>query len=81
MVSLADTGNKNKMRWGSGKKKRKEKENDKKGKKKKKEEKKRKSGGGGKCKNKKEGRGWVQGVRGAWVLRRVGPLTNNARST
>ena len=24
---------------------------------------------------------WVQRVRGAWVLRRVGPNTNNARST
>jgi len=30
---------------------------------------------------KKEGEGWVQGVRGSWVLRRVGPHTNNARST
>jgi len=27
---------------------------------------------------KKEGGGWVQGVRGAWVLRRVGPYINNA---
>jgi len=30
---------------------------------------------------KKEGGGWVQEVGGAWVLRRVGPHTNNARST
>jgi len=35
---------------------------------------------GGKRK-KKEGGGWVQGGRGAWVLRRVGPYTNNTRST
>jgi len=32
-------------------------------------------------KNKKEGRGLVSGGRGAWALRRVGPHTNNARST
>jgi len=25
------------------------------------------------------GQRWVQGVRGAWVLRRVGPHTDNAR--
>ena len=30
---------------------------------------------------KKEGGGWVQGGRGAWILRRAGPHTNNARST
>ena len=32
-------------------------------------------------KKKKEGGGWVQGGRGAWVLRKAGPHTNNARST
>ena len=32
-------------------------------------------------KKKKEGGRWVYGGRGAWVLRRVGPHTNNARST
>jgi len=37
--------------------------------------------GGGQRKKKKEGGGWVQVVRGAWVLRRAGPHTNNARST
>jgi len=37
---------------------------------------------GGRAKEKKkEGGGWVQGVRGAWVQGRVGPHTNNARST
>jgi len=33
-----------------------------------------------KC-EKKEGGGWVWGGRGAWVLRRVRPHTNHARST
>jgi len=50
------------------------------GKKGKKEEKERKSGEGAQEKMKEGGR-WVQGVRGAWLLRRVGPHTNNARST
>jgi len=36
--------------------------------------------GGGQRKKRKRG-GWVQGFEGAWVLRRVGPHTNNARST
>jgi len=36
--------------------------------------------GGGAKEKKKEGGGWVQGVRRAWILRRVGPHTNNARS-
>jgi len=42
---------------------------------------------GGKTKKRKEkkergrGLGWVYGDRGAWVLRRTGPHTNNARST
>ena len=40
----------------------------------------KKMGGEKKGKNKEWG-GWVQGGRGAWVLRRVGPHTNNARST
>jgi len=53
---------------------------EKRGKKGGKEEKERESGGRGIGK-KKEGGGWIQGVRGAWVLRRVGPHTNNARST
>jgi len=35
----------------------------------------------GRGNKKKEGGGWVQGGRAAWVLRRVGPHTNNARST
>ena len=30
---------------------------------------------------KKEGGRWVHGGRGAWVLKRAGPHTNNARST
>jgi len=34
----------------------------------------------GRKKNNKGGR-WVYGGRGAWVLRRAGPHTNNARST
>ena len=35
-----------------------------------------------KIKIKKEGGGWgFYGGRGAWVLRRAGPHTNNARST
>ena len=34
-----------------------------------------------KKKQKKEGGEWVYGGRGAWVLRRAGPHTNNARST
>ena len=42
---------------------------------------KRKRGGGKKKEKKKEGGGWVYEGRGAWVLRRVGPHTNNARST
>ena len=37
--------------------------------------------GGGAKEKKEEGGEWVQGVGGAWVLRRVGPHTNNARST
>jgi len=46
------------------------------------EENERKRGGDKKRnKNKKEGGRWVSGVRGAWVLRRAGPHTNNARST
>jgi len=36
---------------------------------------------GGQREKKREGGRWVQGVRGAWVLRRVGPHTNNAGST
>jgi len=32
-------------------------------------------------KKKKEGGGWFYGGRGAWVLRRAGPHTNNARLT
>jgi len=32
-------------------------------------------------KEKKEGGRWVYGGRGAWVLRRAGPHTNDARST
>ena len=36
---------------------------------------------GGANEKKIEGGGWVQGVRGAWVLRRVGPHTHKARST
>ena len=32
-------------------------------------------------KKNKEGERWVYGGRGAWVLRRAGPHTNNARST
>ena len=32
-----------------------------------------------KKKGKTEGGGWVWGGRGAWVLRRVGPHTDNAR--
>jgi hypothetical protein len=36
----------------------------------------------GKKEEKKEGGGWgFNGGRGAWVLRRAGPHTNNARST
>jgi len=49
----------------------------------KKEENERSGGGekkGGKRK-KTEGEGWVLGGRGAWVLRRAGPHSNNARST
>ena len=44
---------------------------------------KKKTGKGEKKKKKrKEGRGWgFNGGRGAWVLRRAGPHTNNARST
>jgi len=34
-----------------------------------------------KKRGKKEGGRWVYGGRGAWVLRRAGPHTNNARST
>jgi len=45
----------------------------------KKGEKRGKVGGG--AKEKKDRGGWVQGFRGAWVWRRVGPHTNNARST
>ena len=38
--------------------------------------------GGKKKKERKEGGGWdFNGGRGAWVLRRAGPHTNNARST
>ena len=37
--------------------------------------------GGEKKKEKKEGGKWAQGGRGAWVLRRSGPHSNNARST
>jgi len=37
---------------------------------------------GEKRKKKKEGGGWgFNGGRGAWVLRRAGPHTDNARST
>jgi len=43
--------------------------------------KKREMVGGGAKGKKKEGGGGVQGVRGAWVLRRARPHTNNARST
>jgi len=50
------------------------------GKKEKKRKKRGKVGGRAKERN-QEGGGWVLGVRGAWVLRRVGPHTNNARST
>jgi len=32
-------------------------------------------------KEKKEGGTWIYGGRGAWVLRRAGPHTNNARLT
>ena len=35
----------------------------------------------GKKGKKKEGERWVYWGRGAWVLRRAGPHTNNARST
>jgi len=36
----------------------------------------------GKKEGKKEGGGWgFNGDRGAWVLGRAGPYTNNARST
>jgi len=65
------------------KKERKEKKKDKKLKKGgKKEEKERKGKGKEKRRKKERGRGiGVYGVRGAWVLRRVGPHTNNARST
>jgi len=46
----------------------------------KKEQKERKGGGRKRKKGKKEEGGrWVEGVRGAWVLRRVRPHTNNAR--
>jgi len=44
----------------------------------------REKGGRGKKeekKEKKEGVRWVYGGRGAWVLRRAGPHTNNADST
>jgi len=37
--------------------------------------------GGERKKKKKKGGGFVEGGRGAWVLRRAGPQTNNARST
>ena len=37
--------------------------------------------GGKKEKKKREGDGVLMGVRAAWVLRRAGPHTNNARST
>jgi len=49
---------------------------------KKRKKKKKKGGkeGGGREKKKEEGE-WVYRGRGAWVLRRVGPHTNNARST
>ena len=56
-------------------------QNENKGEKIQKEETERKRVGGGKGKTQKEGGRWDQGVRGAWVLRRVGPHTNNARST
>jgi len=46
----------------------------------KKDGKERKSGGGGKGKKKERGGGWIQAVRGVWVLRRIGPHTKNARS-
>ena len=36
--------------------------------------------GGGRKEEKKEERRWVQGGRGAWELRKVGPHTNMARS-
>ena len=36
---------------------------------------------GGREKKNKEGERWVYGGRRAWVLRRAGPHTNNARST
>ena len=44
----------------------------------------REKGGRGKKKKrkpKKEGGRWVFGGRGAWVLRRAGPHTNNDKST
>jgi len=69
-----------KEKAGQGRKKEKNRERTerKRGKKEKKEEKERKSGPKEK---KKEGGGWVQEVRGVWVLRRVGPHTNDTRST
>ena len=66
-------------RGGSGKKERKEK---KKETKKKRGEKRgiKEKRGGEKKEMKKDGRGWVEGGRGMWVLRRTGPHANNARS-
>ena len=47
-----------------------------------KEKNERKGGkGNNKKRKKKEGGRWVYGGRGASVLRRAGPHTNNARST
>jgi len=64
-----------KKRGGSGKK---EREENIKNKTKKREKKREKMGG---KKTKKEGEGWVEGFRGAWVLKTVRTHTNNARST
>jgi len=41
----------------------------------------KKRGKGGMGRNKKEGGGWVWVSRGAWILRRLGPHTDNAKST
>ena len=41
----------------------------------------RERGGEKKKEKKREGGEWFQGGRGAWVLRKAGPHTNNARST
>jgi len=76
-------GKETKTRGGSGKKERKEKKKDQKktrekGKKRGEREKK---WGEGQKRKKKEGGGWVQGVRGAWVLKNVRSRTNKSRST